>query len=398
MPRSIRHCAAVLAALLFSGAPAPAQKQAQHKLPKPDDLNRDVRYARDPATGELHLISKGQGPPTSGAGKDPANRYTFRSQVTLITAPCSAIASDNTPLRGLALQDFRAAADGVPQHLSHLDASTEPAHIALMLDASPSEARALDEMKSAVNALSGELAPEDEVAVVSFAGHAHLLLPFSTDRKDLELAIDRIDLMRSLDETGSNIYEAVYLTALKLFSGPQAPRGRKAIILLTDGQDSGLKLTWDPASMYPPDRQADYLTFEDMVRQLSASGVEIFAISTENRPERMTPAWLGAQRTTTLISRQSRQIGVPPYTIYLAELVRRIGGDLYFLREIGTLSDAYRRIAARLRTEYVLGFYPTDAEGRAGWHDLSIGFSDPAAHSGAHLDCRPSYYVTASYD
>ena len=112
--------------------------------------------------------------------------------------------------------------------------------------------------------------------------------------------------MRSLDEEGSNIYSAVFLTALKLFSGPDAPRGRKAIILLTDGQDSGLKLTWDPASMFPPDNNANWLTFEDMVRQLSSAGVEVFAISTENRPERMTPEWLAAQRGPTLISRQSQ--------------------------------------------------------------------------------------------
>ena len=52
---------------------------------------------------------------------------------------------------------------------------------------------------------------------------------------------------------------AVYLTALKLFSGPHAPHGRKAIILLTDGQDSGLKLTWNPASMFPPDNTANWL-------------------------------------------------------------------------------------------------------------------------------------------
>ena len=62
-----------------------------------------------------------------------------------------------------------------------------------------------------------------------------------------------------------------------------------------------------------------------------------------------------------------------------------MGGDFYFLREIGNLGDAYRRIAARLRTEYLLGFYPDGATARTGWHTLTIGFSDAAAHQGAHL-------------
>ena len=43
----------------------------------------------------------------------------------------------------------------------------------------------------------------------------------------------------------------------------------------------------------------------------------------------------------------------------LAELVRRAGGQLFFLREIGTLGDVYRRIAESLGAQYVLGYYPS---------------------------------------
>ena len=64
-----------------------------------------------------------------------------------------------------------------------------------------------------------------KVAVLSFAGHTHLLLPFSTDRQDLETALGRVDLMRSLDEEGSNIYSAVYLDgAQTLQRATRAPR------------------------------------------------------------------------------------------------------------------------------------------------------------------------------
>jgi VWFA-related protein len=393
----LERCAVVIVLASLAFAQALAQSGSPQKLPKPQELDRDVQYIRDPASGEIRTLTKGATPTPTVPRKDPAAPYTFRSQVTLIAAACSAVANGGVPLSGLTISDFQLAADGVPQRLSHLDASTEPAHIGLILDASPSEARSIEEMKAAASALSAELSPQDEVAVVSFAGHTHLLLPFSADRQLMEKALSQVDLMRSLDETGSNIYSSVYLAALKLFSGSHAPGGRKAIILLTDGQDSGLKLTWDPASMYPPEAGGDWLTFEDMVRQLSSAGVEVFAISTESRPDRMTADWLSAQRGATLISRQSRRIGVPAYTIYLAELVRRVGGDLYFLREIGTLGDAYRRIAARLRTEYLLGFYPDDAAARAGWHNLEVDFSDAAAHRGAHLDCRPSYYVPATH-
>jgi len=88
-------------------------------------------------------------------------------------------------------------------------------------------------------------------------------------------------------------------------------------------------------------------------------------------------------------------MGIPAYTIFLAELVRRAGGGLYFLRESGTLSEVYRRIGAALRTEYTLGFYPSPGADARGWHNLHITFGDVSAHPNARLDCRPSYYIAA---
>jgi VWFA-related protein len=317
--------------------------------------------------------------------------------VSLVEVSCSAISTSGEPLRNLTREDFQLAADGAPQPLSHFDTSTEPAHIALVLDASPSEFHSLDEMKSAARALTSELSPRDEVAVVAFAGHPHLLLPFSTDRKQLEASLDRIQLLRAVEETGSNIYGSVYLTAQRLFTGPHAPTGRKAIVLLTDGQDSGLSLNWNPASMFPrKDGKANYLTFEDVVRELATTGIEVFVVSTENRPANVTEDWLAAHSKTTLISDASRVMGIPAYTAFLAEFVRRAGGQLYFLREIGTLSDVYRRIAVALRTEYTLGFYPSASASVRGWHFVAVQFSKVDTQPGARLDCRPSYYIPAA--
>jgi len=205
-----------------------------------------------------------------------------------------------------------------------------------------------------------------------------------------------VQLLRNAEESGSSIYGSMFLAARELFSSAHARGGRKAIILLTDGQDTSLKLSWDPASMFPPASGANFLTFEDVIRELAASGVEMFAISTENRPAAMTPQWLSEKRGATLISRDSRRLEIPAYTIYLAELVRRSGGELYFLREIGTLSDVYRRIASELLSEYLIGFYPDEPASRAGWHQLQVQLVPKFASAGANLTCRPAYYVPAS--
>ena len=110
-----------------------------------------------------------------------------------------------------------------------------------MIDASPSVLRDADEMKQAADALIDALAPLDQAAVVDFSAHTYLQLPFSDVRELVRRAVERVDPRALLGDTGgSNIYEAVYLAAHELFPGRT---GRKAIVLLTDGQDSGLGLT-----------------------------------------------------------------------------------------------------------------------------------------------------------
>jgi VWFA-related protein len=390
---------ALVALCLATGAQGWAQSSAPQKLPREQQIDKDIEYLRDPVTGELRVVPKRSASggtaapsPNSGGG------VVIRSEVRLIEIGCSALSANGATLQNLALSDFQLATDGEPQSLVHLDTSTEPAHLALVIDASPSEFHSLDEMRVAARALGRELSPRDEVAVVAFAGHPHILLPFSTDRKLLEAAIGRLQVLRAVEETGSNIYGSVYLTAQRLFTGPHATAGRKAILLLTDGQDSGLGLSWNPESMVPvAGVNANRLTFEDVVRQLAGSGIEIFVISTENRPKGVTESWLDAHSNATLISTESRKMEIPAYTAFLAELVRRAGGTLYFLRETGTLSDVYRRIAATLRTEYTLGFYPSASVDKSGWHAVTVRLSQAGGHPGARLDCRPNYYVPSSH-
>lgn len=381
---------------LLLGASIAMQPLWAQKPPRDQQLDKNLEYLRDPVTGELRAVPKRAAANGEQSSRLSSGGPVIRSQVNLVEIGCSAVSAAGEPIRNLSLEDFLLAADGQQQKLEHFDASTEPAHLALVIDASPSEFHSLSDMKLAARTLTAELSPRDQVAVVAFAGHPHMLVPFTTDRKQLEAALEKIELMRAVEETGSNIYGSVYLTAQRLFTGPKAPTGRKAILLLTDGQDSGLGLSWNPASMFPPTGvSANRLTFEDVVRQLATSGIEVFIASTENRPAGMTTAWFSAHSAKTLINEDSRTMGIPAYTIFLAEIVRRAGGGLYFLRESGTLSEVYRRIGTTLSTQYILGFYPSPGADARGWHSLNIGFSDSAAHPGAHLDCRPSYYIAS---
>ena len=272
-----------------------------------------------------------------------------------------------------------------------------------MIDASPSVLRDADEMQKAADALIDALAPLDQAAVLDFSAHTYLQLPFSDVRELVRRAVARVDVRALLGDTGgSNIYEAVYLTARDLFAGRS---GRKAIVLLTDGQDSGLGLTLDPASASPrPGNAENRLTFDDVSRILAAQDIQLFAVSTETRPKIMTPDWITTHAGSTLLTPAARTSGIPPYTLYLAELVRRAGGQLYFLRETKTMADTFRQIAAKIRAEYTIGFSPrpgrdaaqvaaqTDAA-HPGWHSLRIEIEGGGDAVVAH---RADYYVPES--
>jgi VWFA-related protein len=392
--------------LVFSAAARPhphlrQQRQLQQhpqKHPKPRQLDKGIQWRRDPATGELSIESS----PNAAAAADetttavPAAPSILIGPTTRLVPITCSVFIDATPLRDLTAKDFRVFDDGVERPILIFDAaSSEPARVALVIDASPSVLRDSLEMKKAAGALIEGLAPADEIAIVDFSAHTYVQSDFTSVRELLRRAVDRVDVRQLLGDTGgSNIYEAVYLAAHQLFV---KPAGRKAIVLLTDGQDSGLGLTLDPESASPrPGAPENRLTFDDVSRELAAKDVQVFVVSTENRPKIMSLAWLAAHRDKTLLTLDVRKSRIPAYTLYLAEIVRRSGGELYFLHESGTLAATFQQVAERVGVEYTLGISPQPESGDAphpGWHQLRVETVGLGNTSVVH---RSAYYVPAA--
>lgn len=370
---------------------APLASAQKARLPRERVLERGVELVRDPATGELEARPSAS---PDGAGT-PSSVPMIRARVELVQVGCTVIAPDGTRVRGLTRDDFRVLEDGVEQQIASFDAAATPASIALLVDDSPSIYRELGETREAARSLASSLGPDDEVAVAAFADQTHLLLPFSRDRTLLASALASPTLKAVADSSQSFIYQAVYLTARELFRGRS---GRKAIVLLTDGEDSGLGLTWDPASMTARPGAASPLAFDDVARELASQGIALYVISTESRPRAMTDAWLAEHQREPLVTPAARRSGAPLYSLYLAEMVRQAGGDIYFLREMSGLAEVYRRIAMALGAAYTLGYYPASGTARAGWRELGVelrlGGND--APAGARVTHRAAYYVSAA--
>jgi Ca-activated chloride channel family protein len=373
-------------ALAFGATFTSAAQKAS--LPRSGILEQGIQLSRDAATGELRTNSPAESH-TGSADITPV----IRSRVALVEVQCTVTAPDGTRVRGLTRDDFQLWEDGDEQQIASFDAATTPASIVLVIDASPSIYRELGDMRGIAQSLTTSLQPEDEVAAVAFADKTHLLMPFSRDRNLLSKALTSRELAEVANSSDSFIYQATYLSAVRLLNGRA---GRKAIVLLTDGQDSELGLSWDPASMLPRAPSDNRLTFQDVARGIAARGIELYVISTEPRPHAMTDEWLSGHRAEPLLTVAARNSGIALYTLYLAELVRQTGGQLYFLREIGSLAEIYHTIALRLEAEYTLGYYPSAGIAKPGWRELKLKLGEGAsipAHS--QMNYRTAYYVPA---
>lgn len=376
--------AACLSAMLALFAAISAQERP--RLPKPVKMDAGVETVRDTATGQLML----RHPATRGfSGNSSASgRAALRIDVNLVEVSCNVFDHEGESVRGLTKDDFHVFDDGMEQPIRLFNGSSEGSTIALVIDASPSVLPDTAQMKDAAQELIADLSPVDQVAVIDFAEHTFLLLPFSRNRALLAKAIEKVDVRALFSDTiGSNIYRSLYLAANEIFPGHT---GRKAIVLLTDGQDSGLGLNLNGEGVVPRPGE-NRATFQDVVQTLSSHGIEVYAISTQNRPRVMTPEWLAAHQSESLISPAALRLGIPAYTDFLAELVRRVGGQLYFLKEAGSVAGAYRSVVHNLNAQYTLGYYP-GSRGKAGWHSLRV---EVRGHGAVRVVNRLSYYQPA---
>src|SRR5882672_5071157 len=135
--------------------------------------------------------------------------------------------------------DFRVFEDGVEQSLSDLSLRQVPVDVALIVDASSSVAGNLDDFRGAAEGFASHVAVDDRVSLIQFDDRVVLLQDWTSSMVQLRRALKRI-----VPGMFTRFHDAMLLA-----SRDQAPRGnaRHAIIVLTDGIDSGRGTTFDAA-------------------------------------------------------------------------------------------------------------------------------------------------------
>jgi VWFA-related protein len=158
-------------------------------------------------------------------------------QVT-INAYVSVIDEEGQPVASLSPEDFSVIEDGNPVELESVTIADDPIAVIIVLDTSGSMARigpngqpAIETAKQAAISFIGGLAEGDRAAVIGFNDEVSLLVDITHDHNAV---INSINQLSYKDFGGTCLYDAT-MEAVK--KSTEAPQGRRAIIVLTDGVD-----------------------------------------------------------------------------------------------------------------------------------------------------------------
>jgi Ca-activated chloride channel homolog len=257
---------------------------------------------------------------------EPAAYGQFTSSVNLVEVYATVTDRQGEPVTGLTADDFQVAEDGFSQRITAFAAGEFPLAVAIGLDRSFSMSgtgNRLAVAKSAARTFIGALRPEDQVMVVAIGSETEVAAPLSADRAVVLGAIDRLDAWGT-----TALYDATRVALDAIHAG----KGRRALVLLSDGTDR-----------YSDTRAAD------LVERARRSDVLIYPIA------------LGSARAPVF-----------------AELAAATGGRSFFVREPRELASVVTTIARELRFQYLLGYMPLRQQSaEPSWHAIDVTVKRP---------------------
>jgi VWFA-related protein len=265
------------------------------------------------------------------AGQAPEQAGTIKSQVNLVNVFATVRDKNKRIMTDLKQEDFKIEEDNQDQKIAFFSKdSTLPITLAMLLDTSGSEQFMLGGIQEAGSSfLTRVLRKGDEALVMSFDTDVDLLSDFTDDRAQLDRAVRRTRIntpgggmiagnpgpVGTQHVTGTALYDAIYLACSEKLD---TEAGRKAIVIVTDAQDEGSRVKIDEA-------------------------IE------------------SAQRTNTVI--HILLVADPHFGANVGaakKLTDETGGRVISVSSEKKLAQAFDEISEELRSQYMLGYYPTN--------------------------------------
>jgi len=276
----------------------------------------------------------------------------------------------------LKAEDIRILEDGQPQEIFTFQQNIElPLSIAVLIDTSISEERTLPDEKIAARAfLEAVIRPnKDEAAILSFTGETTLEQGFTSNLARLGRAIDRVEFVPPSGYVGGGvlvngtppisgtnqslagstaIWDAVWATSEELVS-TSAEHTRRAIILLTDGEDT-----------------SSHMKMHEAIERAQKADAFIYAIG------------IGDRYVASVDEGSLRKIA------------EQTGGRAYFPKRESDLQDAFAQIQRDLREQYLVAYSPSNKARDGSYRRIEIQLLNPALkQQNLKLNYRAGYFA-----
>lgn len=269
-------------------------------------------------------------------------------------------------------EDLRVLEDGVPQQISYFEREdAAPLSLSILVDTSASQEKVMGEEQVAAEAfVRSVVRPDrDTASVVSFTGLTRLDQPPTNDASKLIKAIGALKVEYTEDSPVckddnapeqvrlhcyTGIWDAVVIATQKILA-PTPTRTRRAIILLTDGDDTSSKVRLYQA--------AEFAVRNDTV---------IYSIGIRDKHFK-----IGEMRRD-----------------FLREISEQTGGRAFFPTSADGLAAAFSEIEQELRSQYLISYTPTNRAQDGGLRKIQIEITNPELRrQDIRLLYRQSYYA-----
>jgi Ca-activated chloride channel family protein len=305
--------------------------------------------------GLSHSSAQEQKPPP--VDQSASDIDVVRVSTNLVTVPVSVMDRQGRFIPDLKQEQFHIYEDGIEQPIAYFENAEKPFTVALMLDTSDSTRFKLKDIQDAALEFIEQLRPDDRVIVAAFDRNLAVLAEATSDRRVLTTAIRRVKTGGS-----TSLYDAIDVMINKRLN---RIRGRKAIVLLTDGVDTASKgATYESTLRFALELDAlvypiQFDTFEGLTQQAKDMNAQMVTA----KGERLNVAYARAER-------------------YLRALADKTGGRFYNAGTLKRLREVFTAIAQELREQYSIGYYPK-SEGHVTERRIKVKVSAPGVVVGA---------------
>src|SRR5271165_236059 len=325
------------------------------------------------------MAAQSQNPPAPAPNKDqqsqsPDNEepiQTFKAEVNVVNLFFNVKDKHGALIPNLIKDDFQVFEDGKPQTIKYFTAESNlPLTLGILIDSSGSQLRVLDMEKEVGGAFLKQILTDKDLAyVIDFNIDASLLQDFTRDVHRLQKALNSVKInsgvtMPTLPGAGGGpvptaatagtvLFDAVYLSAHDMLAKEV---GRKAMILLTDGEDEGSKLKIRDA--IEAAQKADAIVYVLLCADRGGYYSMGMSYSGEGEMRKLTEATGGR--------------------------VINVGN------KFDKLKEAFNQISAELRSQYNIGYTSTNTALDGSYRKLEI-----KSKQGYKIQTRAGYYAMA---